>query len=247
MLLCVFRNSFFLFFCLFSFVSFGKIFRCPYVMFEIEDSWECKSFGVNWVCHHYLNANSPPAFIFTTARMARSSEPLKFEEFEKNETSSSLIKPAKKVSINKHIWIDSFHQNSFYGNTLSHFERTVCCDDMSEKFQVLVGFHAFRKNYSKYVSSFLKAIRSLNLLTENLEEIKRLLKQQTNQQGQDMNNYIQNILFESSEETAPMKKEKSFTGLLLLFCLVCLFSGIIYYRKIRVKKGLKRKKRRGRK
>ncbi|MCZ0932760.1 MAG: hypothetical protein OXJ52_06390 [Oligoflexia bacterium] len=210
-------------------------------MFEIEDSWTCKSFGVNWVCHHYLDSNSQPAFIFTTARMALPSEQLKLEKLEKNED-SSLLNPAKKVSINNHVWIDSFYQNRFYKNVLSRFERTVCCDDLPEKFQVLVGFHAFKENYPKYASSFLKAIRSLNLLTSNLEEIKRLLKRQTNQQGQDMNNYIQNILFENSEETASLKEKKSFTGFfLLIFCLVCVL-GIIYYRKKRVKKSSKRRK-----
>ena len=211
-------------------------------MFEIEDTWTCRAFGVNWVCHHYLAPNSQPAFIFTTARMAEKSEQLEFDKLEKNEDSSLLLNSTKKVAINNHVWIDSFHQNSFYKNVLSRYERTVCCDDLPEKFQVLVGFHAFKDNYPQYASSFLKAIRSLNLLTSNLEEIRRLLKQQTAQQRQDMNNYIQNILFEGSSELAPIKEKKSFTGiLLLLFCLLGLW-GIIYYRKKPVKKALKSSK-----
>ena len=238
-----FKTSLFLFLCFFSFASLGKVFRSPYVMFEIEDSWTCKSFGVNWVCHHYLSSSNKPAFIFTTAQIVSGAEQLEFDQIEKSESSSSLLSSAKKASINGHVWIDSFHQNILYKNVLSRYERTVCCDDLPKKFQILVGFHAFKEDYPKYTISFLKAIRSLNLLTSNVEEIKRLLKQQTAKQKQDMNSYIQNILFENSSESAPIKKEKPALKMTLLVLFGLIFAGgIIYYRKKLLKKTLKRRR-----
>ena len=223
------------FFLFFNFSSAGKVFRSPYVMFEIEDSWLCKSFGVNWVCHHYLGPNSPPAFIFTTARMAVKSEKLEFNKFE-TEEASLLLSPSRKVSINKHVWIDSFHQNSFYNNVLSRYERTICCENLPEKFQVLVGFHAFKEGYPKYASSFLKSVRSLSLLTSNLEEIRRLLKRQTRRQKKEMNNYIQNLLFNENQELKPIEKESFNFAYGLLFALACGLLGAFYYYK-KGKKG----------
>ena len=235
-----FKYSFLFLF--FSFCSSGKIFRSPYVMFEIGDSWICKSFGVNWVCHHYLGPNLQPSFIFTTARMAAKSERLEFNKFETGEGTPLLLNPPRKVSINKHIWIDSFHQNSFYKNVLSRYERTICCKDLPENFQVLVGFHAFKENYPKYSSTFLKAIKSLNLLTSNLEEIRRLLRQQTAQQKKEMNNYIQNILFEKNLESALIKKRKPLNFILLfLFCLGSLLGAFSFYKR-RNKKLQERKR-----
>ena len=245
MLFSFLKNSSLLFFCFFSFSSAGKLFRTPYVMFEIEDSWSCKAFGVNWVCHHYLNSNSPPAFIFTTARMTSKSDQLEFDRFEKTESSPSLLGLAKKVSINRHVWIDSFHKDSFYKNVLSRYQRTVCCEDLPEKFQVLVGFHAFTENYPKYSSSFLKVIKSLNLLTEDIEEIRKLLDQQTGQQREDMQNYIQNALFQNSSESSPIKKQTDFSRkLLLIFCLLLSsFVLIFFYIKGRKKTLLKKRSR----
>ena len=220
-------SLFLIFFCFFSS---GKLFRTPYVMFEIDDSWVCKSFGVNWVCHHYLNPKNRPAFIFTTARLATTGEKLDFNEVELRETALS---PARKVSINKHIWIDSFHQNNFYDNVLSRYERTICCKNFPEKFQILVGFHSFKQNYPQYSGVFLKAIRSLSLLTSNLEEIKRLLKDEKFQK-QEMDNYVQNILFNESFGATPAEKPRNkaflFTVCFLLFA-VLLFSLFFYKQK----------------
>ena len=212
-------------------------------MFEIGEAWTCKSFGLNWVCHHYISPNSPPAFIFATARLASPSEKLEWDPFEIKESSPSLVSPAKKVSINKQIWIDSFHQNSFYKNVLSRYERTLCCDNLPEKFQVLVGFHAFKDNYPRYAGVFLKAIRSLSLLTSNLEEIRRLLRKQNPQQTQEMNDYIQNILFENNPELSPVKKQKSFSYFFLLLLFVSfLLLGAFYYKKRKAKKAPRWKK-----
>ena len=245
------KRNFLIVFCflfsVFCFSANGKVFRSPYVMFEIEDSWVCKSFRVNWVCHHYLGPNSLPAFIFTTARMADQSEKLEFDKFETEEV-SLLLSPPRKVSINKHIWIDSFHQNSFYNNVLSRYERTICCEDFPEKFQVLVGFHAFKESYPKYADSFLKSVRSLSLLTSNLEEIRRLLKQQTSQQKKEMNDYIRNLLFAENQDLKPIKKESfNFVNWLLFGLGFGVFWGFFYYRKgkkkrKRVKKRKQRKK-----
>ena len=205
-------------------------------MFEIDDSWTCKSFGVNWVCHHYLNEKSRPAFIFTTARLSSSAtKTLDFNEFELSETA---LRPAKKVSINNHIWIDSFHQNSFYKNVLSRYERTLCCEDFPEKFQILVGFHSFKKNYPRYTSIFMKAIMSLNLLTSNLEEIKSLLKRQ-NTDKQDMNSYVQSILFEKDFESVP---EKNSDKKVFLFMLCALLFVFLFFVRILFKRKRKRKK-----
>ena len=231
-----------LFLAFFCFLSSGKVFRSPYVMFEIGDSWLCKSFGVNWVCHHYLDSKARPAFIFTTARLAAEGEKLDFSEFELNEP--ALNRP-RKVSINKHIWIDSFHENSFYENVLSRYERTICCENFPEKFQILIGFHSFKKNYPKYSRAFLKAIRSLRLFTSNLEEIKRLLKQEKTER-QAMDNYVQNILFEREFESKPAKKPNKKTVLFVsfFFFLFSLLLGGVFYKQKRKKTSLKKRQKR---
>ena len=240
MLFFLLKPVFLFFLALFSFTSSAKIFRSPYVMFEIEDSWSCRAFGVNWVCHHYLKPNSKPAFILTTARMAGRSGRLDFEKFEKEEFTASLLQPAKKVSIKNHVWIDSLHQGSFYKAVLSRYERTLCCEDLPSQFQVLVGFHAFKEDYPSYAGSFLKVIKSLSLLTSNVEEIRRLIKKQTARQKKDMDNYIQNILFEHSADSFPIKEDRRFTKILslLLFCLLVV-GGLVYYKKRTAKKRRK--------
>ena len=210
-------------------------------MFELEDSWECKPFGVNWVCHHYLSPNSRPSFIFTTARLSSGSDSLDFNRFEKAESSASLVNPAKKVSINRHVWIDSFHENLLYKEVLSRYQRTVCCEDLPEKFQVLVGLHSFKENYPKYANAFLKVIRSLSLLTDDIEDIRKLLKQQTAKQREDMQNHIQDILFESGAESLPVKKSLGFSNWTLwTFAFLC-FVLAFFYIKLRQKKSLKQR------
>ena len=221
--MCFFKKVCFVFLCLVSFSSSAKIFRSPYVMFEIGEAWICKDFGaVNWICYHYLDSKSPPAFILTTARLATSSEKLNFEIFETEVSPSFLIRPAKKVYINRHVWIDSFYKDRFYKNILSRYQRTLCCEGISQKFQVLVSFHAFKENYSQYASTFLKSIRSLNLLTSDLKEIMQLFKQSNSQKKQEMNDYIQNILFQE-KFTEPIRKEKKFYQGKIFFLIVCLF------------------------
>ena len=244
MLFSVLKTVFLFFLALFSFISSAKIFRSPYVMFEIEDTWSCRAFGVNWICHHYLRPDSKPAFILTTANIAGPSEKLDFDRFEKKETALSLLNPAKKVSIKNHVWIDSLRQDTFHKAVLSRHERTICCEDLPNKFQVLVGFHAFKEDYPSYAGSFLNAIKSLSLLTSNVEEIRRLIKKQTVQQKKDMDNYIQNILFENSAEAFPIKKQRHFTKslLLLLFCLLVVGGAVYYYKRRPVKKRQKRRK-----
>lgn len=241
-----FKKALFVFFVLISFSSSGKIFRSPYVMFELEDTWVCKDFGVNWVCHNYLDSKSAPAFILTTARMASSSEKLRFDRFEKESDGSFFIRPAKKVYINRHVWIDSFYKDRFYRGILSRYQRTVCCKGIP-KFQVLVGFHAFKENYPQYASSFLKAIRSLSLQTSNLKEIMHLFKKKNVQQKQEMNNYIQKILFEETSDLKPPKQENFFykKNLLLLTFWLSFFLAIffiLYYKKDK-KNRLKNQKR----
>ncbi|MCY4321591.1 MAG: hypothetical protein OXC37_04215 [Bdellovibrionaceae bacterium] len=238
-----FRKVCFVFLCLFSFCSSAKIFRSPYVMFEIGDSWTCKNFGsVSWICHHYLSSSSPPAFILTTARLSNSSEKLKFDIFETEVSPSFLIRPAKKVYINRHVWIDSFYKDRFYKNILSRYQRTICCEGISQKFQVLVSFHAFKENYSQYASSFLKSIRSLNLLTSDLKEIMQLFKESNREKKQEMNDYIQNILFQENF-TEPLKKQKKFyQGNFFLLMLFLSFLSVIFLIKKLLKKNSNKKK-----
>ena len=231
------------FFILFSCSIYGKEFKTPYVSFDVEYPWTCKSFGVHWVCYHKMGKKSPPALILTTAKMGGQSNHLDFyiQNFKKDAETGRRASHIKKVTVNQHIWVESFYQNSVSKDIRGRFIATVCCDKMPNSFHVLVGFHAHKKNYARYASEFLKSIRSLKL-SKDFEKIKELIGRQTNRQTQDMQGYLQDLLWES-EESKVMKTGNYLFMFVLLILFFAVFFVFYFFKKKKVKRKINKRKR----
>ena len=153
----------------------GKLFQNTYVSFEIPDTWECKSFSAEWICHSQHQKGRVEAFITTAAKIAgpvdsledyenHLRQPKTWSNIRKERITSKKLAEAKQVFINKHPWVDSTHENSEVKSYISRYAGTVCCKDSSQKLGILVVLSAHQKHYSKYSQIFLKAINSLQVL-----------------------------------------------------------------------------------
>lgn len=237
-----------LFFVFFCFSSYGKIFQSSYIEFDISKNWVCKSFGVDWVCHHYIQDGSKPALILITAKEGSPSDRLDlyFQDFSREQPAPSKTIHVKKLMIHNHTWIDSFYKNNILQNMFSRYMTTICCDSIPAKIHILIGFHAHETNYTEYSNEFLRAIKSLSL-PEDLKETLRQLRQQTDSQRKDMLSYIEQILFEvdNEESTGSLSNQKrrfSFIGVAVLFGLALLFLlGLYYFFQFYWEKGRRRR------
>ncbi len=214
-----------------------KLFENSYISFEIGENWTCKSFGVNWVCHHQFQGEKP-ALILLMAKIGKSTD--NTDMYKRIFTSLRIpARQIKKVTIHQQNWMANFSKNSISSNMFSRSLGTVCCDDLSEKVHIFIGFYAHREIYTKYANQFLKAIRSLRLsekLKDNIDRIRR----QTDKQRQEMMSYIDKILNETDLESE-MPPQKSNRGVFLITVLVfavwagfsfwCLFLFLNYRKK----------------
>lgn len=234
----------------FSFSSHGDMFRAPYVNFDIGYKWTCKSFGVDWVCHHYLNKGAKPALILITAKEGLSSDDLGIymEAFKIDQINSLKHNRIKKILVNQHVWVEAFHQNSILKNMFSRYTATICCEETKAKIHILIGFHAHKENYTEYSNEFLKSIKSLRLASD-LKETLAQIRQQTDQQKQSMLSYIQQILFEPDLEEdimtpAPRHKKTALwlvIGFFILF-VIFIFLYVFYFHFFKTKKRKKSRK-----
>ena len=237
---------------LFALPSYGnKIFKAPYVNFKIKKSWTCKSFGVDWVCHHYINKKAKPALALITAKEGLSSDNIdmylsSFSKSSSKEGLDSKILYTKKILINHHPWIDSFRKNSISKNVFSRYIVTVCCDNINAKIHILIGFHAHQNNYTKYSDEFLKAIKTLTL-SKNLKQTLSRIRAQTDQHKKEKLSYIQKLFLESdAEKDIHIQTNKKLEDYLLWLILILLFAFtsiyLFYYYKDK-KKNRRRQKR----
>ena len=171
------RQNFFLFFLVlcFSAPSQAKLFKNSYISFEIPDTWECKAFGTDWVCHSKFQEKKVEALITSTAKLAGGSDTLEaylahlqqpktWTNRKKETLTSKKIVEAKRVFINKFPWIDSTHQNSEIKSYISRYAGTVCCKDSSSQLGMLVVLSAHQDHYTKYANIFLKVVSSLRVM-----------------------------------------------------------------------------------
>lgn len=240
-----------IFVALFSFPLYGKMFRAPYVEFDIKYDWTCKSFGVDWVCHHYFNQGSKPSLILITAKEGNRSDDLNFyiQSFNQEKTPDSKTIHIKKIMINRHTWVESFYQDSIFKNMFSRYVATVCCDETEAKIHILIGFHAHKENYVKYSNEFLKSIKSLRL-AKNSKKLLKQIRGQTYKQKKDMMSYVEKVLFDSNlEKDIPLRENKRFFAVLdILFAGFILITAAIlfyffYYKKNRKKRSVRYKRR----
>ncbi len=240
-------KSAFVFLILLSWPLYGeKKFKSSYVSFNIQRKWICKSFGVEWLCHHSLYKGTPTAFMLITARLGGKSDPLSSSGYFFNgaQTVFSHKIRLKNVQVNRHTWTDSFYRISLVDDRRARYASTICCKNMKTKIHISVSFHAHQANYTKYSREFLRAINSLKL-SEKIKEVLEKIKQQTQQHREEMISYIEKILFEDERKKERALKEKSSSKPLLLFVSLALFllGALAYflYRKNKPKSGKPKK------
>ena len=229
----------------FSLSSYGKRrwLETPYVRFDIGENWTCKSFGVSWLCHHYLQKGKNPAIIIATANEGKSLDTpeLYIKVFKQIHLEKGRV---QKIKVRRHPWIDSFQKDGFVPNMFSRYVATVCCEKSKEKFHVIVSFYAHKEVYTKYANQFLRSIKSLEL-SKNVTRALEKIRKHTDQDTRDMMSYLERILYESDIEEAPaLENNQRGPGLLtglLVFGFILLSSAFyfLYYRK---RKGRRREK-----
>lgn len=236
-------------FILFAFPLHGKkLFKTPYVSFYIGEDWICKSFGVDWVCHHYLHKGAKPALILITAKEGSSLDKQDFymQVFNQNQTGFLKKNYVRRIMVHRQTWVESFYQGNFLKDIFSRYVGTVCCDKTKEKVHIFIGFHAYEENYTKYANQFLMAIKSLRL-SGKLKETIAQIRRQTDQQREDMLSYIEKILFEvdSEEETALQRNRTNLKLLvsLIIFGFILVGSAGLFYFLYYRKRKRKRKRR----
>ena len=233
----------------------AKLFKNSYVSFEVPDSWKCKPFGTNWVCHDEFQEKKVEALITSTAKIAGSLDTreqylnyLKQEKTwytnKKEQISSKKLTEAKEVFINKYPWVDGIHKNSEVKSYISRYVGTVCCKDSSSKLGILIVLSAHEDHYTKYSPLFIKAINSLRVL--NIEEaLVKVRASEAMNRANNMANYVDSLL--GDEEEALIDEEDNFLGLKLSpFNLALLIIGLIALSALWLlkKKRKRRKKRR---
>ena len=239
---------------LLSFSLYGEMFKSSYIRFEIGYDWTCQSFGVDWVCHHFLQKGAKPALMLVTAKEGTHSDiaDLYIQVFNQEPGIFANTIHVKKFLVNRHPWVESFYKNNILENTLNRHVATVCCDKMQDKIHVLIGFHAHRENYTKYANEFLKSIKSLQL-SKNLKETLKQIRKQTKHQQKNMLSYIERILMETDQEQETVGQNNTtggwtrLAGLLFvgsIFMLFAIVLAFLYYKKTTKKKKKRRKRKR---
>ena len=152
----------------FTSVSYGKRFATSYVSFELLNNWHCYPEGTEWICSNKLNRKkASEAVIILTAKEKGPADNLPQylkhlktprEVSSKGNKSKSKVFHTKQRQINKHLWVDGFHQGS---EVPSYYTRYLITT--KDKMVVLVTYSAHKDHYKKYASDFAKSIGSLRL------------------------------------------------------------------------------------
>ncbi len=238
---------------LLSLPSHGKIFRTPYVHFQMNYPWTCKIFGINWVCHHSLSKGIRPALILTIATEGDPSVRLDMYQSALNKLSSHHFgtkKHLKQIMIYRHVWLEGFYDSGFVEKSVNRYAMAICCKHEKRKINVMVSLHSSSEHYANYSSEFLHIIKSLRL-TKDITETLNQIRKQTAEQRQAMLSYIEKILSETDLEEdmknqSKQKKPSLFKVLLFVIFLPIFLLAFIWLFLLYRKKG-KRKKLRKRK
>ena len=106
-------------------ISQSKLFnKSSYVSFELPETWDCKAFEQNWVCHDRYQEKKVEALITLTAKIAgdfdKTDNYLTYLKQEKTWvtqtgeeiTSKKMGSDAKYIYPNKFPWVEATHLNS---------------------------------------------------------------------------------------------------------------------------------------
>ena len=252
------KQIFFLFISfLFCFPVQAKLFQNSYVSFEIPETWECKAFGTDWVCHSKFQQKKVEALITSTAKIAGPNDTREqylaylqqtktWSNIKKEEITSKKIGEAKQVFINKFPWVDSIHKNSEVKSYISRYAGTVCCKDSSSQLGILVVLSAHEQHYTKYSGDFVKTINSLRVM--DIEKaIFKVRAAQAGGAGAGMSDYLEGLF----EEDSAADREGAGSEILGLKpaefgALAAAVLAVLAYLFIRKRRGLKRRRKRKR-
>ena len=157
-------------FLFFTLEALGKKFSTSYVNFDLLNNWHCYPEGTEWICSNKLNRKkASEAVIILTAKekgpadnMAQYLKHLQTPRRAVNKRGNSIASKvfhAKQRQINKHLWVDGFHQGSEVPSYLTRYLITT-----KNKVAVLVTYSAHKDHYKKYAGDFAKSINSLRLV-----------------------------------------------------------------------------------
>lgn len=201
-------SIFFVFYCL-PVQAFKPFRESSYISFDMPETWECKSFGTDWVCHSRLQEKKVEALITSTAKVAGPNDtldeylaylqqPKTWSNVKKEQIISTKVAEAKKVFINKFPWVDSIHKNSEVKSYISRYAGTVCCKNSSSQLGILVVLSAHQDHYTKYSGDFVKTINSLRVLDIEKAIPKIRAAQAAGDGGAGMSDYLEGLFDDSS-------------------------------------------------
>jgi hypothetical protein len=148
----------------------AAVFRNSYVSFELPDHWNCAPDGTEWVCRSASKSEQSEAIIVLTGKEAGPQDTMDFfmTKLRKPRTLegrggtklTSTVEYTKPVKINDRTWIDSLHISSELPKFYTRYVVTAEKDDVA----VLVTFSSHQSVYTKYVSDFFNAIKSIRVI-----------------------------------------------------------------------------------
>jgi len=233
----------------------AKPFKSSYVSFELPDTWDCKAFEQNWVCHDKYQEKKVEALITVTAKIAgdfdKTENYLNYLQQEKTwvtqtgeeVTSQKMGGEAKYIYPDKFPWVEATHLSSEMKSYISRYVGTVCCENSSSKLGMLLVLSAHQEAWSKYADIFLTAINSLKV--EDIEvAISKVRATEAGKASNQMGAYIDGLLQEDAMAGPVGQTGDSFMDdpLSLILLGVILLALIAFY--ILKKKKSKRKRRR---
>ena len=238
----------------------AQTFKNSYVSFDIPETWKCKAFGTNWVCHDKFQEKQVEALITSTAKIASTIDTrdqyLSYLQQEKTwftskkeQITSKKLTEAKEVFINKFPWVDSTHKNSEVKSYISRYVGTVCCEDSSSKLGILIVLSAHQDHYAKYSSIFVQAVNSLRVL--DIEKaISKVRAAEAIGAGEGMGHYLEGLFEDDQSEGAGEGEAfnlKSPQFILLAFVLLA--TALLYFiirkkRRAKLRRRSRRRKKR---
>ena len=155
--------------CLSSLTAQAKLFRNPYISFELPPSWDCRAEGTEWICVNKHSQRTREAIIILTAKEIGPTDSLasylahlkipKNLKLKSGKTIKSKVLHVKQRTINDHVWVDSIHLGSEVQNYYTRYLLVI-----KDRIAVLVTFSAHKRHYTKYSNDFFKTIQSLRLI-----------------------------------------------------------------------------------
>ena len=248
-----FKFLFALFCVLTPLTSQSKLFdKSSYLNFEIPDTWDCKAFEQNWVCHDKYQNKKMEALITVTAKIAGDFDKtenylnyLKQEKTWVTQTGEEVVSQivgneAKYIHPNRFPWVEATHLNSEIESYISRYAGTVCCEDSSSQLGMLVVLSAHQDLWSKYSDIFLKTINSLKI--KNIEEaISKVRASESAKATNQMGAYIDGLF---QEDSAQSNSNSSFLDdPLNLFLLGVILLALLAFYIIKKRKSKKKKRR----